>query len=198
MSEMQHVGGKSKIKKDFFEHMETSFGRVEKGWRISTPSNDVQVIKTTPGYISDANIYVSLGLSNSPYPLRNSGRHVRCELFFILPGECDFLHIPSIIEDVVTVMEKSGTAFLRGDVIGPKGELFEGHDFTSLYVAPPFLLPDESYGFMIEGEEVLFMWLVPITTAECEFVRQYGWERFEDRLEEMEVDVINIDRNSVA
>lgn len=198
MSEVQHVGGESEIKKDFLEHMEKSFGKVKKGWKISTLSNDVQVVKTTPGCIDNVNIYVSLGLSNFPFPLRKSGGRVRCELFIILPEEFSVLHAPSIIEDLVAMMEKSGTAFSRGDAIGPKGKLFEGREFTSIYVAPPFLLPDESYGFMIEEEEVLFMWLVPITTAECEFVRQYGWEIFEDRLEKMEVDVINIDRNSVA
>ena len=198
MPKMQYVRRKQEVKNTFIDHFEKSLGEIEKGWRISTLSRDIQVVKSHPEYFDGVVAYSTLGLSSRPYRLKNSEKNIRCELFLLIPQEYKFSHIPSIFEDVVNIMDSEGNAFSRGDIIGPKGELFKGYRFTSLYVAPSFVLPDFSNEFLIEGNEVIFIWLVPITTSECEFVKNQGWEMFENRLEEDDVDAVDIERSAVV
>lgn len=187
-----------KVKDEFFSHIERSFGRIQNGWKLDNVLKNVQVVKTCPENIDDSEAYVTLGLSNFSYPLIGKENYVRVELFILLLKDMKVSYVPSIIEDVIGEMNKRGRAFLRGEVIGPKGKLFDGSEVTALYVAPPMCLDDAANGFIIDQEEVLFMWLVPITDSESGYIKKYGWEAFEDKLELEEVDVIDVFRKSVV
>lgn len=40
-------------------------------------------------------------------------------------------------------------------------------------------------------------WLIPITSKEAEFIRQNAWEEFEDKLEELDPDLIDFKRENI-
>lgn len=107
-------------------------------------------------------------------------------------------NIPALLVDLAEEAIKAGYAFVRGDVIGPRGTLFEGYEFTALYVSLPFCLSDSFAVVELEpGANVRFAWLVPISSAEAEFVKSHGWNRFEEIMETKEVDVLPLERASV-
>lgn len=185
------------MKKSFINHVESYIGEIEKGWVLPGHDDTLQVVKIMPKDIADTSCYLTLGVSDNRYRLSNSDRSSRFEFLLLVPKEHEVTYAPSILDDVIIAMKNKGEAFLRGDIIGPKGILFNNTDKTALYVAPPMCLDENLNGFTIEGDEVVFVWLVPISTQECEFIARMGWESFEDALEENEVDVLDFDRPSL-
>ncbi len=86
---------------------------------------------------------------------------------------------------------------LRGDVIGPRGELFAGSGLEAVYVAIPVYLPDEFAVCDEDGTEIVIAWLVPISSSETQYVREHGWRAFEDRLVESDPDLTDVFRASL-
>ncbi|MDQ0201954.1 hypothetical protein J2S10_005165 [Neobacillus ginsengisoli] len=92
----------------------------------------------------------------------------------------------------------SRNAFVRGDVIGPYGPIFDDSNLEALYVTIPGYFPDSFDAFKVDDKKTIIMaWLIPITSKEAEFIRQTGWEEFENKLEELNPDLIDLKRESI-
>ena len=90
-------------------------------------------------------------------------------------------------------------AFVRGQVIGPRsGHVIVGTPFTALYVAMPAYWPDAFATCELSDRIVVFAWLVPITTAEANFVRTMGWNAFENSLAEWDLDMCDLNRDELS
>ena len=63
----------------------------------------------------------------------------------------------------------------------------------ALYSAIPVYLPDDFAQF----DDVVLVWLVPISRAEAAFVTANGWSAFEDLLSETDPDLVDVDRKSL-
>lgn len=194
MPRVQYVRREQKVSKNLLNHVEENIGTIKEGWILPKQNKNIQVVKIEPKDIPESNCFLSIGLSNTLYPLNRSEKKIRLELFLLLPNDHEPSYAPSIIEDAMIEMQISGKAFLRGDVIGPKGEIFENSKMTALYVAPPICFDEKTAGFKIAKSEVIFMWLVPISTTESDYIKRNGWESFEDILENNEIDVLDIFR----
>ncbi|CAM4210760.1 hypothetical protein PAEN110709_01745 [Paenibacillus endophyticus] len=90
---------------------------------------------------------------------------------------------------------RSQIAYLRGDIIGPFGTLFEGTELVALYVTTPVYFPDSFHTYDTTNDiSIVQAWLVPITLNEASYVKENGWEAFEDKLEELDPDLKNYKR----
>ncbi|MEV7404891.1 suppressor of fused domain protein [Streptomyces sp. NPDC091267] len=66
---------------------------------------------------------------------------------------------------------------------------------AALYAALPVYFDDDFFSVTIEnGSDVAIVWLVPITSAEADFVRVKGWQAFEQALAAQDPDLVDIDR----
>jgi len=67
----------------------------------------------------------------------------------------------------------------------PPSPIFEGSDADCYFFMPSPLEPDNTLAekLRIERETVTFLWLVPVTMAECEFIRNNGADKFFDILD---------------
>ncbi|WP_082306870.1 suppressor of fused domain protein [Bacillus sp. FJAT-27245] len=96
-------------------------------------------------------------------------------------------------------MPYSQAAFLRGDVIGPYGPIFDGSNLETIYVTSPGYFPDSFDTFKEDNTKTIIMaWLIPITSEEAEFIRKNGWEEFEVKLEVSDPDLIDLNRKSIV
>lgn len=177
------------------EHIEAYLGSINYGWSVSPDGEPLgfQIVKLA-GLQSSYVPYVSLGMSN--YPLRSdaSSRDIWQELLFLAPLGFGDKNIPALLQSVVSEAIGLERAYLRGQVIGPRGNLFEGYPFTALYVSLPAYLPDSFKELRVEGRAIVFGWLIPITDREAEFVLSQGWEAFEDLLERKDPDLVDLAR----
>ncbi len=173
-------------------HLERFLGEIELGWSKDADGFNLpfQVVRFTPGVLSGCSVFSTLGLSSTPLPSRRSGKPVRHEFMMIVPERLREGPVPGLLQQVGLDVLASGSALLRGDVVGPRGPLFSMSTMEALYAAIPVYLPDEFGQF----ENVVIVWLVPVSRSEADFVASRGWPAFEDRLVDVDPDLTDVDR----
>jgi hypothetical protein len=178
------------------EHLEAFLGTTSGGWQ--PPEWSFSVMEFPHGPIDDCTVFVTLGLSDVPLPSHVSAKEIRHELMVAVNRKDVPPYLPSLLEQVGKEAVDRRSAFLRGDVIGPRGPLFEGSDLTAFYASAPSLLPDEFGTCSAEdGTDRIFAWLIPITTREASFVQAQGWNAFEVRLAKSDADLFDLRRSSI-
>jgi hypothetical protein len=177
--------------------MESYLGRIDVGWSVDGEGGrlNFQVVRFSAD-VAGGIPFSTLGVSR--YRLKSpSANVIRQELLMLVPRSLGDGPVPSILRQVGEDVIKSGTALLRGDVIGPKGKVFDRSTMEALYVASPVYLPDGFAVCQTSDDPVVMTWLVPITHAEAHFIFANGWSKFEDYLVEFDPDLVNIYRESI-
>ncbi|REK75634.1 suppressor of fused domain protein [Paenibacillus paeoniae] len=186
--------------KTYVEFLEDHLGQIEYGWSRDSEGNEVpfQIVKYSEGPFTGTVTYSTLGMSNERLVSSVSKKQIRQELIFVSYSTFGDENIPGILQQVGLEALKTNNAYLRGDVIGPYGTLFEGSELEALYVTMPVYFPDSFHTFDCVGDlSIIQAWLVPITFDEAIFIKQYGWEEFEDMLVKVDPDLINFKRVSI-
>ncbi|MBS2531622.1 suppressor of fused domain protein [Catenulispora sp. NF23] len=144
-----------------------------------------RVLRVEPAQALDAWVYVSVGASTSA---ETSG----LEYFVMSPAKDDL-----IVETLAMVAHFQSFAahpLAIGSIINIGRPWFPGSQCDHLVVTLPY-----PFGPSLEiAEAARFVWLVPITASEAAFIRESGFDTFEDRLEASGVDVIDPKRRAIA
>lgn len=114
-----------------------------------------------------------------------------------LPANDQPSNAAGLLFQVASELIASGRGLLRGQVIGPRGPLFDSSPTTALYAAPPVYLPDGFAECDTGTTTIVMTWLVPITDAEARYVRDRGWSAFEDVLVAEDPDLVDLSRSPV-
>jgi hypothetical protein len=185
---------------NFTEHVEQYLGKIQHGWTKSSTGTSMpfQVAACGGGVVKDVTAFVTLGLSRAGLASVISNKLIRQELLMTVRSDCDVGGIPSLLQQIGSEALKKGVAYLRGDVIGPRGPLFNGSSLQAVYVTMPVYYP-ESFAVYKEpdGSSKVIAWLVPITLAEVEYIRRHGWSEFENLLAQRNPDLLNPRRSSM-
>ncbi|MFP5114839.1 suppressor of fused domain protein [Bacillaceae bacterium C204] len=184
----------------FIQFLEDYLGTIECGWTNDDRGErlPVQIAKYSKGPYSGTKTFSTLGLNKVSLTSYVSGKQIWQELIFVSYSNIGNLNIPALLAQVSQMALDSRKAFLRGDVIGPNGPIFDDSNLEALYVTIPGYFPDSFDAFKVDDKKTIIMaWLIPITSKEAEFIRQNGWEEFEDKLEELDPDLIDIKRESI-
>jgi hypothetical protein len=125
-----------------------------------------------------------LGLSNTSLPPPGKfGQLIRHELLLLARESFGRQNIPALVQQVAQEAIDRNRAYLAGDVIGPRGVLFENTALEALYVTNPVCLPKAfSSCTLSTGDVAVIAWSVPITRSESDFIRNFGWGKFQDAL----------------
>lgn len=180
------------VKAGLVEHLERFLGEVDVGWSKDADGFGLpfQVVRFAPGAMARCAVFSTLGLSTTPLRSRHSGKSIRHEFMMIVPERLSEGPVPGLLQQVGLDVVASGSALLRGDVLGPRGPLFAMSKMEALYAAIPVYLPDEFGQF----EDVVIVWLVPVSRSEADFVATRGWPAFERRLIDVDPDLTDVDR----
>ncbi|NOV00032.1 suppressor of fused domain protein [Paenibacillus planticolens] len=186
---------------DFLRFLERHLGTIQYGWSKDGDGNKLpfQIVKYSNGHpFSGTTTYSTLGLSNDTLISPVSGKQIRQELVFVSDSTFGDKNIPGIIQQVGLKALHNKMAYLRGDVIGPYGSLFDNSRLEALNVTVPVYFPEAFHTFFDnENTPIVMSWLVPITLEEANFVRLIGWDKFEDKLEEINPDLIDFNRKGL-
>ena len=137
----------------------------------------------------------TLGLSH--HHLTGSGANHQ-ELLLHVREQTAPPNAPAILFQVAGELIERGHGLRRGEVIGPRGRLFDQGECTALYATGPAYV-SEDFGELNTGSRtIILVWLVPITTAEAEFVASHGWPAFEDLLAAGDPDLSDVSRPPLA
>jgi hypothetical protein len=181
------------------EHLERFLGEIEVGWSRNADGEKMpfQVVRFDHGDRPDTVAFSTLGLSRHALHNWSTGQEVRQELMVIVPRSMSDAPVPALLQQVGEEALSDHHAYLRGQVIGPRGQLFNTA-MEALLVSAPVYLPDEFATCSDEiGNLVVIAWLVPISRQEAEYVGHTGLREFEDRLLEAQPDLTDPFRASL-
>jgi suppressor of fused protein SUFU len=178
------------------EHLESFCGPIVEGWQTDPDGKKMpfQIVRLERGPIEGTVTFSTLGLAFHQLSSASSSKLIRHELVMLARSNAIPDNLPVVLQQVAAEAVSRGNAYLRGEVIGPRGRLFPGSDFTALYVAIPVYFPDE----FAAVDQVAFAWLIPITTEEAGFVAVNGWPKFEDLLLREDPDLLDMKRRSAV
>ena len=180
------------------DHLERFLGGIVDGWKyIDSERRSLFDVVRYNGPFKGGSAFSTLGLSKYPLSSRVSGKKLRCEFIMLTRDLGEW--IPRLLDQVGSEFVQSGFAPLRGDVIGPRGRMADEYEMTSLYSSIPIYLPEEfSSCELPNGEQIVFIWMIPIYDREAELVKDRGWRFFEQELERLDPDLLDMRRRSVA
>ncbi|MBD3920224.1 suppressor of fused domain protein [Paenibacillus sp. PR3] len=184
----------------YTEYLEHHLGNIEYGWSKDSEGNNTpfQVVKYSGGPFSGTVTYSTLGLSNVGFISPISKKLIRQELIFVSYSNFGDKNIPGLLQQVGARMLNKQHPYLRGDVIGPYGKLFDVTELEALYVTKPVYFSDSFHTFNpTEGSPIVQTWLVPITANEANFIANNGWDKFEDKLVDINPDLVDFNRSSI-
>jgi hypothetical protein len=182
-------------------HLEAHLGQISCGWSLDAEGRKLpfQVVLFEKGPIPGTRTLSTLGLSDARLRIGASGKRIRQEFVMLIRERFGCRNLPGILQQLALEALEQDRGYVRGDVIGPRGQLVEGSAHEALYVAVPVYFPDDFHVFRPPaGEPIVFAWLVPITAEEARFIRDRGWAEFEDELEKQDPDLLDFGRASVV
>jgi len=187
-------------RRELIDHLEAFLGPIETGWRLDESggplSFDVALFQRGP--TADTVSFSTVGLSDYSLRSSRSGKAIHHELVIVAKKDFGARNVPALLQQVGMEAIQGERAYLRGDVIGPRDDLFRGTDKVALYVSAPSCFPDSFARIeTADGVIVVFAWLIPITRDEVSLVNREGWERFEDSLVASDTDLMDFNRNSI-
>jgi hypothetical protein len=90
-------------------------------------------------------------------------------------------------------------AFEMGEVLGPAGPLFPEapwcHATALLCSLPVFFDAEFPELEFDDATQMVFVELIPITTAEARWIREHSWEEFFERINANDVDIVDLGRS---
>lgn len=182
------------------EHIERFVGQIAEAWSTDEGGKKLpfMVVRTASGPVPACCTYSTLGISDVPLSSSASRKTIRQEFCIVVRNDQQRLGVAGILQQVGLMTLASETAVLRGQLIGPFGELFVGSKMEALYAAIPVYFPR---GFAQCDDErlgsVVFTWLVPISSQEARFTQELGWQRLEDAFMERNPDLANVFRDEL-
>ena len=178
-------------------HVESHLGPIVSGRRLpSTGHAPVFVLRFDDQPHEGAVTYATLGLSDTPlHQLDNID--IRQELLVSMWATEDDEEPSALLMSVAEDVMKRAHALARGDVLGPAGPILDGASTEALYATAPVYFEDSFHVFRGSEQPTFFVWLVPITQDEARYIRNHGWDAFEDRLEADDPDLLDIRRSSI-
>ena len=184
----------------YIDFLENHLGEIEYGWNKDAEDNILpfQIVKYKSGPFHGTVTYSTLGLSKQKLVSPTTKKEIRQELIFVSYSSFGDNNIPGILQQVGIQAMKNKVAYLRGDVIGPYGKMFENSCLEALYSSIPVYFPETFQTFKVDGDlPIIQTWLFPITFDEAKFIKENGWDEFENRLVEIDPDLVDFKRQSI-
>lgn len=178
------------------EHMEKHLGTIAEGYEADS-EGAVSVLRFENIPEKEVVTYTTLGLSEHVLKV-SEFKSVRQELIFSAYREYSSDDIVSFLISFSDYICIKHDALLRGEVIGPSSSIVKGTNMNSIYASIPVLYRNDLRTYYGSDPATVFVWLIPLTDQESMYVKDRGWEDFEDALENSEVDLWDLNRPSLV
>ena len=184
---------------DLLQHLESNLGVIAEGWsNVEDPANpSFQIVRFENQPMKGASTFTTLGLSGVILTQSNDTL-IREELIFCCNNKFIDWGISELLATVGDELLSTEQAFMRGQVLGPAGPLFNNSSLEALYCARPVYFPEALHEYTSTNPITSLLWLIPITSAEAVYIESEGWSRFEDILVEKDADLLDLQRESLV
>jgi hypothetical protein len=174
-------------------HLRKYLGDSDAGWLEDALGIQVWRFKDKP--VVGAATYTTVGLSKHLLA-QDEKRSIRQELVFSCYDDFAALPIENRLFSVSRDLISSHKALIQGQILGPRGRLFDDVKAEALFALEPTLLPRGFAEFTeSDGSTVIMVWLVPLLQEEAAFARQHGWNVLDSLMVELNPDVMDLGRS---
>lgn len=137
---------------------------------------------------SGCKVYTSLGVSKYQHSIQNL-----CEV--VMAVDDDFDNCCTILANVLFYIINHNMNFGRGTYIegisSINKKFADEHGKEAIYFTETYVFPDD---FSKVNDKVKLYLAFFITKEECDYIKKNGCEKFEDYLESIECDIMNLNR----
>lgn len=177
-------------------HIEKYLGPISQGWSDKSSNQELQVLYFKNSPEDGVDTFITLGLSNHVLNI-SSSKQVRQELVFSASNcESSANAISFLLSLCEMVINKDHRAFLRGEVVFLPYDIAEKMHFDAIYCAIPVFFDDDFSTCNETSPPTVIVCIIPIKQKEAEYVKSHGWDRFEDILEQSDIDCFDLNRES--
>ncbi|GAA4693806.1 Suppressor of fused protein (SUFU) [Promicromonospora umidemergens] len=162
----------------------------------------LQIAHYENGRFHDVESWSTLGMSRHILTVRGTGNRYVLEAFLAvrkIPEELT-ADMGRCVEWIANEMVGRHEARIRGDVQQLPGVIHPLSVLDSIYFANPVYYDEEFYSVELEpnGQSAGIVWLIPVGPREARYVREHGWQRFEEQLERSDPDLLDVTRNEIV
>lgn len=177
-------------------HLENELGLICEGWG---ETGQIKVAKFQEQSRDGVSTYSTIGFSHHPLlATADERKRIRAELLFSAYSDVPGSEIASVLLTFSEYLIGQDRALLRGDVVGPSRDLVSGSQLCALYASIPVFFDDSFSVYRGSEYDTVLIWLIPLYESEAKYVDAWGWDQFEDRMENMDVDFWNLQRPKMA
>ena len=126
---------------NLIQHLESHLGEIECGWG-KDENWPFKVVGCEVRPVQGARTYSTLGLSNFEM-CGPPDKARRQELLFMTRTSFGDQSIPRSFKDLGREVIARNHILLRGELVGPRGKMFDDTQLEALFVYSPIYLPDE-------------------------------------------------------
>ena len=177
-------------------HIENHIGQISYGWKEKSATELPQVVAIENEPWKGITTYSSLGQSSHVLRLP-SDKNIRQEFMFGDAGSLSAEFVSSLILWMCESVIISHKAVSRGQTIRLPSEMVKSVPFDALYCTIPVAYKEALATFRKSDPATVFVWLIPISAVEAEFIDRNGWSAFETLLEENHSNLFDISRAAV-
>ncbi|MBV1829708.1 suppressor of fused domain protein [Komagataeibacter sp. AV436] len=180
-------------------HYTRYLGPVAQDWRDRTPGWPMRLVAFDGTSAQNERFFATCGLGRQAARMPD-GRELHCELIFAAHQDGPTDDIVRMMLGVSELVGRSKDALLRGDVIRFTAPILPGTLLTGLYCTMPAFCPSdfaclEPAG---SGAPIVMIWLIPVYESEKAYIRAQGWRRFEDDLDRLDPDLLDLHRQPIG
>lgn len=181
---------------NIIEHVEKFLGKISRGWKEQLSSDGLQVVCFENMPFEYVDSFLTVGLSH--HELRVSvEKGVRQELILPVSGRGSNEMIVSLLLFICGLILKDHRALLRGQVIRLPKDVAMELGFDAVYCAIPVFMDGKFATFNGSQPPTVIVWIIPIYGSEADYIDAYGWDQFEELLEEKDPNLFTLEREAI-
>lgn len=181
------------------DHFERRLGTISGG--KARRLDGVQIIHYENGRFRDVVSWSTLGMSRHILTVRGTEKQYALEVFLAVRKLPDTpaTDMGTCVEWVASEMVGRHEARLRGDVQRLPSPIDSASVLDHVYFANPVYYDEDFYSVELEpnGQSAGIIWLIPVGPREAGYVREHGWQRFEEQLERVDPDLFDLTRHEI-
>ena len=182
---------------NIIEHAEKFLGSVSRGWKEKISLDSMQVILFERSPFDSVDTFMTAGLSHHELKISDE-KKVRQELVLPVSGTGIAEMVVSLLLYICDLILRDHGAILRGQVIRLPANVADKLGFDCVYCAIPVFMEDEFATFDGPQPSKVFVWVIPISNSEADYIDANGWSQFEDLLEEKGPDLFSLERQAIV
>lgn len=180
-------------------HITENLSSINEIIQVEKPSGGYppfELIKITDQPCKGAITYCTIGISNKLF-IKPDSTPIRHELLFTTYNEFANEEVVHWIFSIGENLLKNKESIELGLVINLIEPIYKESELNAVLFTTPKYFSEELYSMDKIQPHIVFAWIIPITHQEAKYIKQKGYDCFDEILGEQDPDLLDLRRESI-